>query len=272
MNLHTRKQMPEGDPPPGGGGGAPPPPWFDDTNKDYVSNKGWKSPNDVITSNRNLETLLGADKAGRGVIWPKDENDKDGWKAINAKLGVPEKPEDYGLTKAEADADDNLVKFASGAFHARGIPKAAAAGLLEDMRKYGAQLRTDADTAAKTKGDADLAALNTEWGTAAAANTESAKRFAKELGISQEQMTAVENALGTATFMKMFYAGGKKLGEHGGGGNPNPGGNAGVTQEQARTQLDEARTKRAEGKMSEKDWLEIMERLSPIANPEAKAA
>jgi hypothetical protein len=272
MNLHTRKQMAEGDGGGGGGGGNPPAFTYSDSHKEYVTTKGWKAVDDVITSNKNLETLLGADKAGRAVVWPKDESDKDGWKAIHGKLGVPEKPEGYGFAAADAN-DKNAVAFlskASGWFHELGVPKAAATGLFERLTAYDKELKSAAQAEAKTKGDAELAALDTEWGTASAANKEAAKRFVRELGITEEQMSAIEGALGTATFMKMFHAGGKKLGEHGSGGKGEGGG--GITREDAKTRLEEARAKRSKGEMSEADWFEMNGRLGPIAYPDEKAA
>jgi hypothetical protein len=251
-----------------GGGGTPPAPWFADTNKDFVATKGWKTGDDAISAVQNLEKLVGADKAGRAVIWPKDENDKDGWKAIQTKLGVPEDAKGYELKPGESDGDAKLIERASGWFHARGIPKGAAQGLLEDIRKYGAEITAEAETASKHQGEQELAALKTEWGTAYDGKVEGARRFAQTLGINAEQMSKIESVLGTASFMKMFDAGGKKLGEAGGAGRTeNTGG--GMTQMQARERLEEARQKRSDGKMTQEDWFALSAQLNPIAYPQA---
>jgi hypothetical protein len=66
-----------------------PAPWYSDEHKPYVEGKGWKGPNDVITSVRNLETLVGMDRAGRAIYKPKDANDAEGLKAFRTALGVP---------------------------------------------------------------------------------------------------------------------------------------------------------------------------------------
>jgi hypothetical protein len=41
--------------------------------------KGWKSPADAIQSYANLEKMLGADKAGRGLVMPKEDADSTEW-------------------------------------------------------------------------------------------------------------------------------------------------------------------------------------------------
>lgn len=285
MKLHRLEAPDNGS---AGGGGAPapsppapPPPapasWYGDLPadapqdfRDWVGNKNFKDAPAALLSAFNFEKLMGADKAGRTVLWPKDEADKDGWAAINAKLGVPGKPEEYGLAAAQGE-DANFVTEAAKWMHARGIPKAAAAGLIDDMRKYGKQLMDQAMTTSQAESQAALDALHTKWGTAKDQNTAQAKRFAGELGLSAEDMSAIEGAIGTAKFMEMMHAGGTKLGEIGGQGNGAGSGGFGITQAAAREQLDAARAKRAKGEMSERDWHEIDGKLGPIAYPSAAA-
>ncbi len=284
MNKHRLEQQAAGDGGAGGngggangaannGGGGNQAPWFGEFKadaapdfKEWVTNKNFADPQTALYSAFNQEKLIGADKAGRTLILPKDDKDTAGITAMRAKLGVPEKPEGYELKPASGDEDAELVANASKWFHARGIPKAAAAGLMEDLRKYGAEIRTKAENDAKAAGDAELKALDAEWGTAAAANKELAKRFVRELGIQEADMNAIESVLGTAKFMKMFHAGGTKLGEHKAANSDGGGNNFGYTKEQAREKLEEARTKRSKGEISDADWFETMNKLSPIAN------
>lgn len=276
LMLNRRLETAEGDGGGGGGGGgapgpAPTTPWHGEFAadapqdfKDWVANKGFKDPQSALYSAFNQEKLIGAEKAGRTVLWPKDENDKDGWKSIYSKLGVPGKPEEYGLA-AGKDDDANLVSAFATALHANNIPKAAAAGLFSSMQQTLKDMAEAQSLEAQQKSKTEMEALDKEWGTAAAGNKELARRFARELGITAEQMNAVENALGTATFMKMFHAGGAKLGElkgePGGGG-----GQFGYTRDQARAKLDAARIERSEGKISAEQWQKLFDELAPIAN------
>lgn len=264
--LQTRKQMPEGE---GGGGGGAPAFAYGDAHKDYVTTKGWTSTDAVIESNKNLEALLGADKAGRGVIWPKDDQDADGWKGIHAKLGVPDVAEGYGLTAADGE-DAAFAKEFSGWALANKVPKGAAVGMLNSLREFAKKLGESAAAERETQSKADMDALNVEWGAAATANKELSRRFAGELGLDANDMGAIESALGTAKFMRMMHKGGSKLGEQknvpgeGGGG-------FGVTQADARARLDQARADRNADKISQADYLAIQDKYGPIANP-AKAA
>lgn len=283
MNKH-RFEAPAGDPAGGGGGNPPAPPappappsapWHGDFAADapadfreWVGNKAFKDPQAALLSQFNLEKLVGAEKAQRTVIWPKDENDKEAHAALRAKLGVPEKAEDYGLAPGEGE-NAAFVAEASKWMHELGIPKAAATGLMEKLRTFGKQTMDEAHTAAETASKAELAALDKEWGQAAAENKALAKRFAGELGLSAEDMSAIEGALGTAKFMKMFHAGGVKLGEHGKTTGDPSNQRFGITQAQAKEKLEAKRADRAAGKISEADWLEASAQLAPIAYPSA---
>src|SRR3972149_3189707 len=64
--------------------------------RDYVTNKGWKSPTDLLTSYQKLESQLGVDK----IALPK-EGDAESEKAWRAKLGVPDAADKYELKLPE---------------------------------------------------------------------------------------------------------------------------------------------------------------------------
>jgi hypothetical protein len=277
MTLHrhdTRKFAP--DPGPGGGGGGgTPAPWFSPAAdapqdfKDWVGTKNFPDAGAALLSGFNAEKLLGPDK-DRLVTWPKDDKDADAWKGIHAKLGVPEKAEDYGLAAVEGEDATFASSFAALA-HANKLPKAAAASMLNSIREMAKKAGETAEAAAQTKSQAEMTQLETEWGTAATANKELARRFAGELGATAEQMGAIEAAIGTAAFMKLFHKGGTKLGEQRAVPGDGKGG-FGITQADARAQLNQARADRVAGKINETDFHALMSRLGPIAEPGTSAA
>jgi hypothetical protein len=245
--------------------------WFPDEHKGYVENKGWKSPADVLTSAINLEKLLGADRAGRTVVMPKDENDVEGKKAFFAKLGVPETADKYELPLPEGD-NGELAKVASDWFHKAGVPKAAAQQITKSWNDHIGQLVKADQDAAKAKSDADLAQLKSTWGQDAQKNEELARRgmtaYGKKAGLESDDLNALESTLGTAKMLKLFLALGQSTAEAGFGGDG--GGGFGMTKSAAQEKLANIQARRAAGQITEIEWNSgqraEFERLSQIVH------
>jgi hypothetical protein len=234
-------------------GGASNADWFPPEHKDYVANKGWKSPADVLTSAINLEKLVGADKAGRTVVMPKDDKDAEGIKAFRAKLGVPEKPEGYELPLTEGDKGE-FAKQVSAWFHEQGVPKAAAQAIAGKWNEYfGGMIKAEED-AAKAESEKQLATLKSEWGGDFDKNSEFARRFLRAIGWDDPKVGAYERAFGTASMLKDFHAFGAKFQEAplagGGGGTPS----FTMSKQAAQTKLEEIRRARMAGTISDQEW------------------
>jgi hypothetical protein len=261
-------------------------PWYGDAHKDYVTSKGWKTADDVIASSQNLEKLLGADKAGRTVVLPKDDTDVDGLKAFRAKLGVPEKADGYAVPEKYRDTlkDDKLLPAVAAAAHKHGIPAKAYEGFLGDVLEAATGLGKAADDEANAAATAALDALKAKHGDQFDAKLELSRRligqvFTGEDGkaLEGDALTAKVDALMRGEFtaadaMQMFISLGEKLGEPGAGGGQNMGGHGRMTQQDAAARLDELRAKRIENKITEKDFEAEMARLGPIAYPGTRAA
>jgi hypothetical protein len=230
---------------------APPANWFGDSNKDYVANKGFKSGDDAITSLRNLETLLGAEKAGRTIVLPKDEKDAEGIKAYREKLGVPATAEGYELPVKEGD-NGNFAKSASAWLHAAGIPKAAGQALAKHWNDFHDQALASAKAALDTQSQQQLDGLKAEWGDKFDQNSEQARRFMKAAGFGEDEVKLYEETFGTANMLKRWASIGEKLGEAGFAGGGGGGGNS--TAAQAREQLETLRAGRIAGTVSEEEW------------------
>lgn len=201
--------------------------WFDGFQspevKDWVATKGWKSPEAAAQSAWNLERFMGADKAGRGIVWPKDESDVDGWNNVYNKLGRPETPDGYGLTAPEG-ADDSFVKSITPVMHKYGISKTQAAGLAEAYSQYAAQQGEALEAQWVDESSKQFASLQKEWGQDFEKNAEMAKRALKYAGLTEEQGMALEKALGVDTANKMLAFYGSNYVEHASPGNFNTGG------------------------------------------------
>lgn len=249
------------------GDGNNPTSWFGDTHKGLVESKGWKSADDVITSYSNLEKLVGADRAGRTILLPKDANDAEGLKAFRAKLGVPEKADDYQLPFPEGDSGD-FSKTAATWFHKHGVPKAAAQEIAKEWNAFFEGMLKDEQTKAQGESEKQLNALKTEWGDKFDQNAEFARRFLRASGWDEAKVKKYEDTFGTASMLKDFFAWGSKTGEHNFAGGDG-GGGFGMTPQAAKAKVDELRQQRLEDKISQKEYLEQMDKLAPIANKAA---
>ena len=212
-------------------GGAPaaggnPAPWFgaeaDADTKAFVESKGWDSPTAAIRSYRQLEQYLGADKAGRGVVWPKDEADAEGWAAIRSRLGVPEKPDGYKLEVPEGE-DGAFAKAAAPILHELGISAKQAEGLVKFVNDYAKTQREQFETGLDGQVRQQAEDLEREWGAAYKQNMEVARRGARALGLEEADLDAMETSLGYKRTIEVMNKIGQKLGEDtfaGEGGQP----------------------------------------------------
>jgi len=196
---------------PSGGQGAEPPDWIGALPEDargYVENKGWKEPGDVLKGYRQLEEFLGADKAGRGLVLPKDEKDQEALDKIYNALGRPEKAEGYGLTElmAQEETDQVFMSAMAETMHGAGLSKAQAQKL---ATAYQAYFKADRQAAAETHQQEVAEAER----TLSAEEKEHCRRGFRFLGLSNQEAAAIEMYWGVTKAARMFARIGKALGE-----------------------------------------------------------
>lgn len=199
----------------GAGGAAAPQDWTATLPEDVrglVQTKGWKQPADVLGSYQNLEKLLGADKAGRALVPPKDDAPPEEWAQFYGKLGRPEKPDGYKLPVPEGDTGE-FAKQAAAWMHDAGLtPKQAEALAARWNEHMGGTLQSQ-QAEFEQKAAVDLQDLQREWGDKFEANTELARRAIREAGLSKEEGQAIERALGLGKAAKVFAFLGKQFAE-----------------------------------------------------------
>ena len=247
-----------------GGGGAPPASWFSDAHKEYVTGKGFKTADDALVSLQNAEKLIGAERAGRTLIRPKDEKDVEGIKAWRTGLGIPEKPDGYKLPVPEGQGDA-FAKTAAGWFHELGVEPTIATKLTERWNAHVAQVIKDTDAQLQAESNKQLDGLKTEWGQEFDKNSEFARRFMRESGWDDAKVKRYEETFGTAAMLKDFHGLGKKLGEAGfvkGDGS----GGGGMTRDQAKQKIAELQAQRTAGTIKQDEFLKQMDVLGPIAH------
>jgi hypothetical protein len=247
--------------PNGGQGGTPAdvPAWaapYPDELRQTVVGKGWKEPADAVKAYAELHKMFGADRHGRTVVLPTDENDKAGWDGVWNKLGRPEKPEGYGLDKLEK-ADPGLVKWAAGTFHELGVPARLATGLAQKWGEYVGGMA----------GQQQAEELKLADGRVLPAGSPDPRDE------NFQTLVKLENALGTKRMYELFHAQGQRLGElrspmtgDGGGGGGLPATAEGARAEITRLGRDEEFQRKAavEGSTERQRW----DQLYKLAYPE----
>lgn len=184
--------------------------------KGFAELKGWKDPAAAIESYRNLEKLQGVPP--ERLLKIPEAGDAEGMKAINAKFGwaPPEKAEDYQLPVPEG-MQDTFAKVAAAEFHKLGVPKEMAQKIAAFANNYTlSQMEAD-NTAIITQHNSELAALKTEWGSNFDPLVETGKRaiaeYMPKTGLTDADMDALRDTLGTAKFNKLWAGIGSTMGE-----------------------------------------------------------
>jgi hypothetical protein len=212
--------------------------WYDAFPEDVrglVQTKGWQSPVDAIQSYTNLEKFLGADKAGRGLVLPKDDAGPDEWSQVYDRLGRPKSPDEYKLPVPE-NGNQEFAKQAAGKFHELGLTAKQAQALTEWFNGQSEGAMAAQQNQMAVSAEQQMAELQAEWGKEFDANIESGRRAARQFGVQEEMLTKIENAVGTKEMLKLFAQIGKGMGEDAfveGSGS----GKFGISPEAARVQI-----------------------------------
>lgn len=235
--------------------------WWDSVKdaevKGWLGNKKFPDAESALKSYWGLERLMGADKAGRTVMLPKDEADEAGWRALASKIGVPETPDGYKLPLPEG-VDDGFAKTASKWFHEAGVPPRAANRIAEAWNAWiGEQVQTG-EAADRAESEKQMGALEKEWGGEFTAKRELAQRgyrdFAKHFGLDDKAaLERAESVLGAANLTKFFAGLGELNGESSFAG-PDGKGSFGVTPQEAQRQVDQIIADRTAGKINDTQW------------------
>lgn len=205
--------------------------------KGFVQTKGWKGPADVIGSYQNLEKLLGADKAGRAIVPPKDDAPAEEWAAFYGKLGRPETPDGYKIPVPDG-GNPEFAKAAAGKFHELGLNAKQAQGLAEWHNGVVTEQIQSQEAAFEQQSAVDLQDLQKSWGKDFEANSELARRARREAGLTEAEGKAMERALGLKKAAEVFSFLGKQFAEAPMKGGEGAGsGNFGTTPEAAKARI-----------------------------------
>lgn len=202
----------------------------------WFTNKKFENPQAALTSQFNLEKMLGQDK----IVLPKDASDKAGWDAVFKRLGRPDKPDAYFEGAADVfpegfKPDDGLLKGFTELAHKIGLnteqARALAKWQVETALSNGTtQEQQDAEWDAKSKSEWDglVKELGSQKFDALVSDMQRAARLVSDI-MPPETADAIERAIGTKAFVQLFGKLGSAFGKEMGfvegqqpGGKPTP--------------------------------------------------
>lgn len=183
----------------------------------FAQSKGWDKSDlppvdQVFKSYHNLQKVFGADKAGNTVVLPGDTADDATKDAFFNKLGRPEKPDAYTV-KEIAGLNAEQSKDFLAAAHKAGFTDKQVAAIKEWNDTQAAKMNAELETNVKVEFAQQEAKLKQEWGAKFDDNIAAAKVAAAKLGLTADQVTAMQIALGYDGVMKLIAQIGTGLGE-----------------------------------------------------------
>lgn len=184
----------------------------DETTVGYVQNKGWKEPVQVLESYRNLEKLLGADKAGNAVVLPKPDAPQAEVDAFYNRLGRPADAAGYKIAVPEG-VDPEFSKVAGTWFHELGLTQKQGEALAAKWNEYMGTAITGMKQAEEQKFQQEDQALRQEWGAAFTQELAKAQTAARALGVTPEMIDNMQKSMGHKATMQFFAKIGAKTGE-----------------------------------------------------------
>lgn len=175
----------------------------------YAEKKGFPGAEELTQSYMNLEKFHGV-PADRLIKLPENVDDAEAIKPIMEKLGyvAPKEASEYGFADMEG-ADPEFSNTAAGWMHELGVPARIAQPLAQKWNAFVAA-KAEADAAAQTEQVAvEMGHLKAEWGQHYDERLETAKRFIRKIGFTEEQLTQIEQSAGSGALMRNFFEAGK---------------------------------------------------------------
>lgn len=195
---------------------TPPTVWHEGIDAEIIGhaqNKGWKldDPKEAfvgaVKQARELERHFGV-PPDQLLKMPKANAPEAEIKAFWQRLGAPADAKEYDFA-AVKHADGNpiaqpladAIRSVAATAH---LPKDAATAVATAVAKHLDSAKAEADAGAATKLAEEKAALAKSWGTNGDLNKLTAMQGAKRLGVTPEDVAALEKVVGYSRVMEMF--------------------------------------------------------------------
>lgn len=243
--------------------------WTEGLGEEYsglVENKGWKGVEDVLSSYSNLEKFAGGSK--NLVELPGEDADQTTLDSFYGKLGRPDSPENYTFEIPDG-GDQELGGWFKSTAHEAGLSDKQAATLFQKWEEMSSQRVESMEDNIREQGEAAITELKKEWGKGYDSQIDAGKRAVNALGYDEQQLSQMEEKLGTADMLKLFATIGSKMGEDTFEGGESPSNSGfGITPEAARQQIGDLKLDKSfmdKYLSGDKDAIAKMTRLNEAA-------
>lgn len=182
------------------------PGWYSDIKDEglrgYAEARGFGSTEELVAAYRQLDELGLAEKAGKTLTLP-GEDDIEGYNNLYKALGRPDSPEGYQLVP-EGQQPTEFTAAMAKLMHEHGLTQKQAQGLAQHYNDMSANLQAEALRKFEVESTNQMEALKKEWGTNYGHNVEMFKRGVKGLGVSTDEFSTIEQAIGTKRAVEIF--------------------------------------------------------------------
>lgn len=172
--------------------------------RDWVAKKGFKSPDEIAKSARELEQALHA----RIPIPKAEETDK--WAEVWNKLGRPESPDKYQIKAPDGfQTDPQFTSAFAQRAHEAGLTQAQ----VEQVTGWWNETAMQSLEQQKAQVDSQVASLKSEWGADYGKNLQFMRRGAEAIGFDKDAVDKFGQVFGVDGAAKILANLGKRTAE-----------------------------------------------------------
>lgn len=205
-----------------GGAGDVPPEWigiFNDkpagegqtASRDWVKSKGFKDPDAMVSSYRELENQL---RNGEKILLPKEGDSPEAVEAFHKAIGRPEAADKYDLKLGEGEeVNDDLANVMREAAFKAGVPASMFAAMAEPFNAYMRGVMEQHEAGQVQQRDAGVAEYKSEVGDKFNTHIAAGNKAMRLLEMTGEDIAGIEAGLGTKKTLALFAKLGMGMGE-----------------------------------------------------------
>ena len=180
----------------------------------FVQNKGFETPEALLTSYQNLESMVVGFPAERLLKLPADLNDQEAMAEVHTRLGRPDSAEGYEFPAApEGDGVVDLNPMFRELAFKNGLPKGTAESIAEGYTTFMAEKQQERIEEMNVRDAAQMSELQKDWGPAFNERKLDAERFVHSGKWTDQQLTQIRDLMGEGFVYETAYALGRNLGE-----------------------------------------------------------